>query len=68
MGSSDGIPDGSHGAGAVCPACSIVANEEEQVNGLIQRQGLLEPLLLDHVGGRDDLRGVRVAYKVTVRP
>lgn len=58
---ADGVPDGLEGATLVLGADGVVAEEDKHVDGLLGVEGVGEPLLLDHVGGFDDLGGIGVA-------
>lgn len=58
---ADGLKNGLQGVGVVVLADGVVANQHEQVNGVLGVEGVVEPLLLDHVLGLDDLGGIGVA-------
>lgn len=58
---ADGLENRLQGVGVVVLADRIVTNQHEEVDGVLGVEGVVEPLLLDHVLGLDDLRGVGVA-------
>lgn len=52
------------GVGVVGGTNRVVSDKKEQVNRLVKVDRLNEPVLLDHVGGLNDLGNVGVAREV----
>ena len=61
---ADGANDGAERTATCCWPSRVVAEHDEQVNRLVEVDGILEPGFLDHGGCRSDLGRIGVACEV----